>query len=45
VVKYEIRLEPGTEPVSARPCRLPESQKQEVRRQVEELKGDYNRKQ
>jgi len=37
-VKHEIRLEPGAEPVNARPYRLPESQKQEVRRQVEELK-------
>jgi len=37
-VKHEIRLEPGTEPVNARPYRLPESQKQEVRRQIEELK-------
>jgi hypothetical protein len=34
VVKHEIRLEKGTEPVNARPYRLPESQKQEVRRQV-----------
>jgi hypothetical protein len=38
VVKHAIRLEPGTEPVNARPYRLPESQKLEVRRQVEELK-------
>jgi hypothetical protein len=38
VVKHEIRLEPGTEPVNIRPYRLPESQKPEVRRQVEELK-------
>ena len=38
VVKHEIRLEPGAEPVKARPYRLPEYQKQEVRRQVEELK-------
>jgi hypothetical protein len=38
VVKHEIGLEPGTEPVNSRPYRLPESQKQEVRRQVEELK-------
>ena len=37
-VKHEIRLEPGTEPVNASLYRLPESQKQEVRRQVEELK-------
>ena len=38
VVKHEIRLEPGTEPVNARPYRLPESQKRKVRRQIEELK-------
>ena len=38
VVKHEIRLEPGTEPVNARPYRLPETQKHEIRRQVEELK-------
>jgi hypothetical protein len=38
VVKHEIRLEPGTEPVNTRPYRLPESQRFEVRRQVEELK-------
>jgi uncharacterized protein YjhX (UPF0386 family) len=38
VVKHKIRLEPGTELVNARPYRLSESQKQEVRRQVEELK-------
>jgi hypothetical protein len=38
VVKHEIRLEPGTEPVNIRPYRLPEIQKPEVRRQVEELK-------
>ena len=37
-VKHEIRLEPGTEPVNARPYRLPESQKREVRGQIEELK-------
>ena len=38
VVKHEIRLEPGTDPVNTRPYRLPEAQKFEVRRQVEELK-------
>lgn len=38
VVKHEIRLEPGTDPVNTRPYRLPEAQKLEVRRQVEELK-------
>jgi len=37
-VEYEIRLEPGTEPVNAWPYRLPESQKREVRKQIEELK-------
>ena len=37
-VKHEIKLELGTEPVNARPYRLPESQKQEVRRQIEGLK-------
>jgi len=37
-VKHEIRLEPGTQPVNTRPYRLPESQKQEVRSQIEELK-------
>jgi len=36
--KHEIRLQPGTEPVNTKPYRLSESQKQEVRRQVEELK-------
>jgi hypothetical protein len=29
---------PGTEPVNTRPYRLPEAQKQKVRKQVEELK-------
>jgi len=38
VVKHEIRLEPGAEPVNARPYRLPKSEKHEVRRQVEKLK-------
>ena len=38
VVKHEIRLEPGTDPVNTRPYQLPEAQKLEVRRQVEELK-------
>jgi hypothetical protein len=37
-VRHEIRLEPGIEPVNVKPYRLPETQKQEVRRQVEELK-------
>jgi hypothetical protein len=39
VVKHQIRLEPGAEPVIIRPYRLPESQKPEVRRQVAELKS------
>jgi transposase InsO family protein len=38
VVQHEIRLEPGTQPVNIKPYRLPEAQKQEARRQVEELK-------
>jgi hypothetical protein len=37
-VKHEFRLEPRAEPVNIRPYRLPESQKSEVRRKVEELK-------
>ena len=37
-VKHESRLEPGTEPVNAKPYRLYKSQEQGVRRQVEELK-------
>jgi hypothetical protein len=37
-VKHKIILELGTEPVNARSYRLPESQKQEVRRQIEERK-------
>ena len=37
-VTDEIRLEPSTELVNASTYRLPESQKQEVRRQDEELK-------
>jgi len=36
-VKHEIRLEPETEPVNIKPYRLPESQIQEVRGQIEEL--------
>jgi hypothetical protein len=36
--KHGIWLEPSTEPVNARSCHLPESQNQDVRRQVEELK-------
>ena len=37
-VRHEIRLEPGVGPVNIKPYRLPETQKQEVRTQVEELK-------
>ena len=37
-VEHEIRVERGMEPLNDRPYRLPESQKQEVRRQIEELK-------
>jgi transposase InsO family protein len=36
-VRHEIHMEPGVEPVNVKPYRLPETQKQEVRRQVEEL--------
>jgi hypothetical protein len=37
-VKHEIRMEPGVEPVKVKPYRLPESQKVEIRKQVEELR-------
>ena len=37
-VRLEIRIEPGVEPVNVKPYQLPETQKQEVRRQVEELR-------
>jgi hypothetical protein len=37
-VRHEIRTELGVEPVNVKPYRLPQSQKQEVRRQVEELR-------
>jgi transposase InsO family protein len=37
-VQHEIRTEPGVEPVNVKPYRLPETQKQEVRKQVEELR-------
>ena len=37
-VRHEIRTEPGIEPVKVKPYRLPETQKQEVGRQVEELR-------
>jgi hypothetical protein len=38
VVKHEIRLEQGAQPVNVKPYRLPEGQKQEARRQVEDLR-------
>ena len=34
--KHEIRTEPGVEPVNVKAYQLPESQKEEVGRQVEE---------
>ncbi len=37
-VKHEIRMQSGVEPVNVKPYPLPEAQKQEVRKQVEELK-------
>ena len=37
-VRHEIRMEQGAGPVNVKPNRLPEAQKQEVRRQVEELR-------
>jgi hypothetical protein len=37
-VKHEIRIELGVEPVNVKPYQLPQTQKQEVRRQVEELR-------
>jgi hypothetical protein len=37
-VGHEIRTELGVEPVNVKPYRLPETQKREVRRQVEELR-------
>jgi hypothetical protein len=40
-VRHEIRMEPGIEPVNAKPYRLPEAQKLEVRNQVEELKKGW----
>ena len=36
-VRYKIRIEPSVEPVDVKPYRLPETQKHEIRRQVEEL--------
>jgi len=37
-VRHEIRIDPGVEPVNVKPYRLPETQKQEVQRQAEELR-------
>jgi hypothetical protein len=37
-IRHEIRIQPGIEPMNVKPYRLPETQKQEVRRQVEELR-------
>ena len=37
-VTHEIRVEPGTKPINVKPYRLPETHKQEARRQVEELR-------
>ena len=35
--QHSISIEPGTEPINTRPYRLPEAQKEEVRRQVQKL--------
>jgi hypothetical protein len=37
-IRHEIRIHPGVEPVNVKPYRLPQTQKQGVRRQVEELR-------
>jgi len=43
-IRHEIRIELGVEPVNVKPYRFSETQKQEVRRQVEELRrGGINR--
>jgi hypothetical protein len=39
-VKHTITLEPGVAPINTRPYRLPESQKEEVDRQVKQLLED-----
>ena len=39
-VKYTITLEPGVAPINTRPYQLPESQKEEVDRQVKQLLED-----
>ena len=36
-VKHTIHLEPGTVPINTRPYRLPESQREEIHRQVTNL--------
>jgi hypothetical protein len=41
-VKHSINLEPGTAPINTRPYRLPESQKQEIDRQVTKLIDEGN---
>ena len=35
--QHSISIEPGTEPINTRPYRLPEAQKEEVKRQVQKL--------
>jgi hypothetical protein len=37
-VKHEILLEPGLQPVNLRPYRLPETQREEVSKQVQQLR-------
>jgi hypothetical protein len=37
-INHEIRIHLGIEPVNVKPYRLPETQKQDVRRQLEELR-------
>jgi len=39
-VRHETRTGPRVEPVNVKPYRLPETQKQEVGRQVEELRRE-----
>ena len=39
-VRHETRTEPRVEPVNVKPYRLPETQKQEIGRQVEELRRE-----
>ena len=35
--RHSISVEPGTEPINTRPCRLPETQKAEIGKQVKKL--------